>query len=108
VSVAYRPADGPAAGGDFYDVFALSDGRVAIVLGDVSGHGRAALARAAQKRYTLRAYVEAGLKPRAALRLAGSVLGTVPDDLFTTAAIAVHDPSTASLTYATAATHSPS
>ena len=102
VSVAYRPADGPAAGGDFYDAFALDAGRVAIILGDVSGHGRHALARAAHMRYTLRAYVETGLDPRAALKLAGRVVGVEGDGLFTTVAIAVYDPDSASLTYASA------
>ncbi len=102
VSVAYRPADGVAAGGDFYDVFELDGGRVAVILGDVSGHGHAALAHAARMRYTLRAYVEAGLGPRAALKLAGSVLGAADDWLFTTVAIAIHDPKEVSLTYATA------
>ncbi len=102
VSVAYRPADGPAAGGDFYDAFTLDGGRVAFILGDVSGHGRHALARAAHMRYTLRAYVETGLDPRASLKLAGRVLGVEGDGLFTTVAIAVYDRDSATLTYASA------
>ena len=37
LSTAYRPAD--QVGGDFYDVFRAADGRIAIVMGDVSGKG---------------------------------------------------------------------
>jgi hypothetical protein len=102
VSVAYRPAEGPAAGGDFYDVFVPERGKVAIILGDVAGHGHRALTRAALTRYTLRAYLQAGLEPRAALALAGRVLADPSAEHFATVVLGIYCTRDGLLTYASA------
>src|SRR5918999_6538662 len=102
VSVAYRPAPGPAAGGDFSDVFELSDGRVGLFVGDVSGHGREALDCTSALRPALRGHLEAGLSPRAALQSAGRAAGIDPSGRFTTALDAGPHPASGTLTYAQA------
>jgi hypothetical protein len=101
-SVAYRPAAGPGAGGDFYDVFALEDGQLAVIVGDVSGHGRDALPHTALVRFTLRAYLEAGLSPRNAMQTAGAVLEHQLGSYFATAVAATYDPRDRVLVYACA------
>jgi Stage II sporulation protein E (SpoIIE) len=105
-SAAYRPAEGPGAGGDFYDVFALEDGKLAVILGDLSGHGRRALPHTALVRFTLRAYLEAGLSPREAVRTAGAVLDRQLGESFATVIAATYQPRERTLVYA-AAGHPP-
>jgi serine phosphatase RsbU (regulator of sigma subunit) len=101
-SAAYRPASGPGAGGDFYDVFALADGQLAVIVGDVSGHGRQALPHTTLLRFTLRAYLEAGLSPRGALQAAAPVLERQLGDSFATVVLATYEPRQRILVYACA------
>jgi hypothetical protein len=101
-SAAYRPAAGPGAGGDFYDVFAREDGQLAVIVGDVSGHGRQALPHTALLRFTLRAYLEAGLTPRSAVQTAGAVLERQLGASFATVVAATYHPRDRTLVYACA------
>jgi hypothetical protein len=102
VSAAYRPAEGLAAGGDFYDAFELPGGRTGVIVGDVAGHGRDAVPLTALVRYNLRAYLAAGLPPRATLHVASSVLAPHLGGRQVTIAVAIFDPGTGRLTYACA------
>jgi hypothetical protein len=102
VSVAHRPAEGPAAGGDFYDAFMLEDGRVALIVGDISGHGSSALPQTALLRYTLRAFLDSGMPPRGALGAAGAALDHQLHGCFGTVVLALLDPRERTLTYACA------
>ncbi|MGH9920671.1 MAG: ATP-binding SpoIIE family protein phosphatase, partial [Nitrososphaerales archaeon] len=62
-SAKYLPAgSGIKIGGDWYDVFQLSSGRVAFVIGDVVGRGVLAASVMAEIRASLRAYMAQGHK----------------------------------------------
>jgi Stage II sporulation protein E (SpoIIE) len=107
LSGSYRPADGVAQGGDFYDVFALDDHRAAILLGDVSGHDLSALGRSNAVRHKLRTLIEEGFEEgrelRRVLDKASRALSKQWDEGdFVTAAVAIHDAEAGTLTYACA------
>ena len=58
VETVYRPAwEEAQVGGDYYDVFAVDSGRIALVVADVSGKGLEAASRTAEIKFTLRAYL---------------------------------------------------
>jgi Stage II sporulation protein E (SpoIIE) len=102
VTVAYRPAQGLAAGGDFFDVFALSGERTGIIIGDVSGHGRESLIRAALVRYTLRTLMGEGHSLPEVLARADRYLTGELGDGFATVVVCCYDHATGQLTWAKA------
>jgi serine phosphatase RsbU (regulator of sigma subunit)/PAS domain-containing protein len=60
----YRPASSDRGiGGDFLDVVPLEDGRIAMFIGDVTGHGIEAAAQTALIKNILRAYALLGDEP---------------------------------------------
>ena len=102
VSVAYRPAQGLAAGGDFFDVFTLSPERTGIIIGDVSGHGRESLIHAALVRYTLRTLMGEGHPLPEVLARADRYLTGELGDGFATVIVCSYEHTTAQLTWAKA------
>ena len=91
LAASYQAAgDGWDVGGDFYDAFALDDGRWVIVIGDACGKGPEAAALTALVRYTLRAEATRGRRPAALLeRLNRAILQQRSDYRFCTVACAM-------------------
>jgi serine phosphatase RsbU (regulator of sigma subunit) len=102
VSVAYRPAQGLAAGGDFFDVFSISTDTTGIIIGDVSGHGRESLIHAALVRYTLRTLMGEGHPLPEVLARADRYLSGELGEGYATVIVCRYDHATGTLTWAKA------
>jgi PAS domain S-box-containing protein len=85
LAAGYVPAEaGFKAGGDWYDVIPLLDGRVALVIGDVAGHGLEAASVMGQLRMAVRAYALEGHTPEEIIVRADALLrAAAPDELAT-------------------------
>jgi anti-anti-sigma factor len=99
----YMPA-GIAArlGGDWYDVFLLSGGRVGMAIGDVVGRGLPAAALMAQLRTAVRAYAFDGHDPAAVVDRVNHLLSYVSPATMTTLAYLELDPEDESVTVVSA------
>jgi PAS domain S-box-containing protein len=100
----YRPAFREAElGGDWYDAFVLPDGRVAISIGDVAGHGVDAAIAMVRLRETLRAATSFNdLDPAAVLVMCDHAFATAHPELIATALFALYEPTSRRLTFARA------
>src|SRR6185369_3274019 len=92
VAASYLPAGGAAAGGDWFDAIALPGGRVALVVGDVVGHGMAASAAMGQLRAVLHDRLEESGDLLAAVRAADRTAHRVPEARVATVCGAVLNP----------------
>ncbi len=100
----YLPSvEATAIGGDWYDVLRLPDGGVALVIGDVVGHGVHAATVMGELRNGLRAYVVEGHGPAAALtRLDALVESTYGARMIATISVLLLDPGLQKLRFASA------
>ena len=99
VAIRYLPASSVAeVGGDWYDVIPQSGGRLALVVGDVMGHGLPAAAAMGRLRTAVRTLAGLGLPPDQLLRRVnelGDDLAPGPGEgWMATAVYAVYDPGT--------------
>lgn len=86
-------------GGDFHDGLVLPGERLAVVLGDVAGHGMEAAADMAQLRTLLSTLLAAGIGLDRLFPQADAALGQVTALSLATAVAAVVDPSARTLSY---------
>ena len=89
--------------GDYYDFVPMADGRIAIAVGDVSGHGFSAALIMAETRAYLRSLVGSGADPDEILRQLNVFLcDDTEDERFVTLVLAILDPARRSLVFASA------
>jgi len=92
-----------AVGGDFYDFLPFPDGRLGIVIGDVSGKGMPAALVMAATRTILRSVAQPALTPGQVLQRVNDLL--YPDmtaNMFATCFYAILNPATGELSFANA------
>jgi serine phosphatase RsbU (regulator of sigma subunit) len=99
----YQPAR--EVGGDFYDFFALEEGRVGVVVGDATGKGMPAALVAEATSNMLRAVAQAlgSSSPGEVLsRVNETLLARIPPNMFVTCFYAILEPKSGTLSYANA------
>jgi steroid delta-isomerase-like uncharacterized protein len=97
----YQPAR--EVGGDFYDFLELEDGRLGLVVGDVTDKGVPAALVMATTRTMLRAAAQRLFSPGEVLRRANDALVTdIPPNMFITCLYAILEPESGRLLYANA------
>ena len=98
----YEPGTGMMAG-DFYDVYPTAADRLAVVIGDVAGHGIEPSITAFQVKYLLRNFLRQYRDPAQALEELNKVLSATgrPEDLVSVCVV-VFDPTAGTLRHASA------
>src|SRR5919202_4376474 len=101
VAAYYQPAR--EVGGDFYDFLELDDGRLGVVVGDVTDKGVPAALVMATTRTILRASAQRLFSPGEVLKRANDALVTdIPPNMFITCLYAILEPESGHLVYANA------
>ncbi|MBI3941860.1 MAG: SpoIIE family protein phosphatase [Chloroflexi bacterium] len=101
IAALYQPAR--AVGGDFYDFHPLPDGRLGIVIGDVTDKGMPAALVMATVRSILRAAAQGVTSPAGLLEKANNLLyRDIPSQMFVTCLYAILDPASGYLSFANA------
>ncbi|MGZ4449681.1 MAG: GAF domain-containing SpoIIE family protein phosphatase [Nocardioides sp.] len=98
LGVCYLPAGRTGAGGDFYDVVPLPDGRLAFFVGDVMGRGVAATSVMAQMRSSLRTLIALDPDPASVMARLDRVFESWHPDQLVTVLYGVLDPARELLT----------
>jgi serine phosphatase RsbU (regulator of sigma subunit) len=103
VGEVYAPSARVELGGDLYDYVALEDGRFAVVLGDVTGHGIDAAADMAMAKYVFRTLVREHTQPAEFVQAANRVVvDEIAPGKFITLLYLVVDPATGDVACASA------